>query len=39
MVGRMLVVLVGIMVSQPMFLLVGANIDAGERFVELKLLE
>jgi hypothetical protein len=32
-------VLVGIMVSQPMLLLVGGDAGASERFVEPKLLE
>jgi hypothetical protein len=35
----MLMVLFGIMVSQPMLLLVGDDAGAGERFVEPKLLE
>jgi hypothetical protein len=35
----MLMVLVGIMVSQPMLLFVGGDAGAGERFVEPKLLE
>jgi hypothetical protein len=35
----MLMVLVGIMVSQPMLLLVGGDAGADERFVEPKLLE
>jgi hypothetical protein len=39
MVGRMLMVLFGIMVSQPILLLVGGNAGAGERFVESKMLE
>jgi hypothetical protein len=39
MVEQMLMVLVGIMVSQPMLLLVGGDAGARERFVELKLLE
>jgi hypothetical protein len=39
MVERMLMVLVGIMVSQPMLLLVGGDAGADERFVEPKLLE
>jgi hypothetical protein len=39
MVERMLMVLVGIMVSQPMLLFVGGDAGAGERFVEPKLLE
>jgi hypothetical protein len=39
MVERILMVLVGIMVSQPMLLLVGGDGGAGERFVEPKLLE
>jgi hypothetical protein len=39
MVGRMLMVLVRIMVSQPMLLLVGGDAGVGERFVEPKLLE
>jgi hypothetical protein len=39
MVERMLMVLVGIMVSQPMLLLIGGNAGTGERFVEPKLLE
>jgi hypothetical protein len=39
MVERMLMVLFGIMVSQPMLLLVGGAAGASERFVEPKLLE
>jgi hypothetical protein len=39
MVERMLMVLFGIMVSQPMLLFVGGDAGAGERFVEPKLLE
>jgi hypothetical protein len=39
MVGQMLMVLLGIMVSQSMSLLVGGVADAGERLVESKLLE
>jgi hypothetical protein len=39
MVEQMLMVLVGIMVSQPMLLFVGGDAGAGERFVEPKLLE
>jgi hypothetical protein len=39
MVERMLIVLVGIMVSQPMLLFVGGDTDASERFVEPKLLQ
>jgi hypothetical protein len=35
----MLMVLVGIMVSQPILLFVGGDAGAGERFVEPKLLE
>jgi hypothetical protein len=38
MVERMLMVLVGIMVSQPMLLLVKGDAGVGERFVEPKLL-
>jgi hypothetical protein len=37
MVGQMLMVLVGIVVSQPMLLLVGGDDGAGKRFVEPKL--
>jgi hypothetical protein len=39
MVERMWMVLVGIMVSQPMLLLIGDDAGVGERFVEPKLLE
>jgi hypothetical protein len=39
MVERILMVLFGIMVSQPMLLLVGGDADTDERFVEPKLLE
>jgi hypothetical protein len=39
MVGQMLMVLLGIMVSQSMSLLVGGVADADERLVESKLLE
>jgi hypothetical protein len=39
MVERMLMVLVGIIVSQPMLLFVGGDAGADERFVEPKLLE
>jgi hypothetical protein len=39
MVGRMLTVLFAIMASQPMLLLVGGDVGAGERFVEPKMLE
>jgi hypothetical protein len=39
MVERMLMMLVGIMVSQPMLLFVGGDAGTGERFVEPKLLE
>jgi hypothetical protein len=39
MVERMLMALVGIMVSQPMLMFVGGDAGAGERFVEPKLLE
>jgi hypothetical protein len=39
MMEQMLMVLVGIMVSQPMLLFVGGDAGAGERFVEPKLLE
>jgi hypothetical protein len=39
MVERMLMMLFGIMVSQPMFLLVEDDAGAGERFVEPKLLK
>jgi hypothetical protein len=39
MVERMLMVLVGIIVSQPMLLFVGGDTGADERFVEPKLLE
>jgi hypothetical protein len=39
MVERMLMVLIEIMVSQPMLLFVGGDADAGERFMEPKLLE
>jgi hypothetical protein len=39
MVERILMVLVGIMVSQPILLFVGGDAGAGERFVEPKLLE
>jgi hypothetical protein len=39
MVGWMLMVLFGIMVSQPMLMLIGGDVGAGERFVEPKLLE
>jgi hypothetical protein len=39
MVERMLMVLVGIMVSQHMILFVGDDTGADERFVEPKLLE
>jgi hypothetical protein len=39
MVGQMLMVLLGIMVSQSMALLVGSVADSGERLVESKLLE
>jgi hypothetical protein len=39
MVGWILMVLVRITVSQPIFLVVGGDADADERFVELKLLE
>jgi hypothetical protein len=35
----MLMVLFGIMVSQPMLLLVGGNASASERFMKPKLLE
>jgi hypothetical protein len=39
MVGQMLMVFLGIMVSQSMSLLVGGVADASERLVESKLLE
>jgi hypothetical protein len=39
MVGQLLMVLLGIMVSQSMSLLAGGVADAGERLVESKLLE
>jgi hypothetical protein len=39
MVEQMLMVLVGIMVSQPMLLFIGGDAGAGERFVEPKLLQ
>jgi hypothetical protein len=39
MVGQMLMVLLGIMVSQSILLLVGGVADTGERLVESKLLE
>jgi hypothetical protein len=39
MVGQMLMVLLGIMVSQSMSLLIGGVADADERLVESKLLE
>jgi hypothetical protein len=39
MVGWILMVLVGITVSQPMLLLVGCDAGANKRFVEPKLLE
>jgi hypothetical protein len=39
MVKRILMVLVGIMVFQPILLFVGGDAGAGERFVEPKLLE
>jgi hypothetical protein len=39
MVGQMLMVLLGIMVSQSMSLLIGDVADADERLVESKLLE
>jgi hypothetical protein len=39
MVGQMLMVLLGIMVSQSMFLLIGGVADADERLVESMLLE
>jgi hypothetical protein len=39
MVERMLMVLVGIMVSQLILLFVEGDAGAGERFVEPKLLE
>jgi hypothetical protein len=38
-VGQMLMVLVGIMVSRFMFLLIGGIADAAERLVKSKLLE
>jgi hypothetical protein len=39
MVEQMLMVLVGIMLSQHMLLFVEGDADAGERFVEPRLLE
>jgi hypothetical protein len=39
MVGQMLMMLLEIMVSQSIPLLVGGDVDAGERLVESKLLE
>jgi hypothetical protein len=39
MVGQMLMVLLGIIVSQSMYLLVGGVVDTGERLVESKLLK
>jgi hypothetical protein len=39
MVELMLMMLIGIMVSQPMLLLVGGDAGVNERFVEPKLLE
>jgi hypothetical protein len=39
MVGQMLMVLLGIMVSQSMSLLAGGVADANERLVKSKLLE